>query len=93
MVDAFRAQLDALMGVDRNGDRVRARGTRRWRARAADARCMAQGAAKKDYRDKSVCRYYLEGMCPCDLFVNTVRCGGGWRRSKAGTLSARRRGR
>jgi hypothetical protein len=25
MVDAFRAQLDALMGVDRNGDRVRAR--------------------------------------------------------------------
>jgi hypothetical protein len=23
MVDAFRAQLDALMGVDRNGDRVR----------------------------------------------------------------------
>ena len=54
---------------------------------------MAQGAAKKDYRDKSVCRYYLEGMCPCDLFVNTVRCGGGRRRSKAGTLSARRRGR
>jgi hypothetical protein len=25
MVDAFRAQLDALMGVDRNGDRVRVR--------------------------------------------------------------------
>ena len=36
----------------------------------------AQGAAKKDYRDKSVCRYYLEGMCPCDLFVNTARGSG-----------------
>jgi hypothetical protein len=34
MVDAFRAQLDALMGVDRNGDRVRAR-TERASASAA----------------------------------------------------------
>ena len=72
MVDAFRAQLDALMGVNRNGDVVRAR----------DALCDApvwlvksavQGGTKLEYRDKSVCRYYLEGLCPCELFVNTVR--------------------
>jgi hypothetical protein len=77
MTDAFRAQLDALMGVDRNGDRARACAAAA-RLRHALTRCAlraapAQGAAKKDYRDKSVCRLYLEGMCPCDLFVNTAR--------------------
>ncbi len=87
MVDAFRAQLDALMGVDRNGDRVRPSRAKAMRARSfrrrhyrafSDARfaavMMTQGAALKDYRDKSVCRLFLEGLCPCDLFVNTVRC-------------------
>ena len=57
----------------------------------------AQGAAKKDYRDKSVCRYYLEGMCPCDLFVNTVRCsarcGGATLSAAAEGADASRRGR
>ena len=53
MTDAFRAQLDALMGVDRNG--------------------RAAGGAKLDYTDPKVCRHYLEGLCPCELFVNTVR--------------------
>ena len=76
MVDAFRAQLDALMGVNRNGDTVR-------RALAFDLpllcasdharpRLHKQGGTT-DYRDKSVCRYFLEGLCPCELFVNTVR--------------------
>ena len=30
-------------------------------------------AGAKDYRDRIVCRHYLEGLCPHDLFVNTVR--------------------
>ena len=75
MVDAFRAQLDALMGVNRNGDTVRRALLLICLSRAsADPPCLvSRQGGTTDYRDKSVCRYFLEGLCPCELFVNTVR--------------------
>jgi hypothetical protein len=41
-----------------------------------------------------VCRLFLEGLCPCDLFVNTVRasCGGALRANALATLTLRRGG-
>jgi hypothetical protein len=50
-MDAFRKQLDALMGANRNGD-VR--------------------EVKRKYYDRDVCRLYLTGLCPHDLFQLTV---------------------
>ncbi|KAL3679989.1 hypothetical protein R1sor_022945 [Riccia sorocarpa] len=49
-MDAFRKQLDALMGANRNGD-VR--------------------EVKRKYYDRDVCRLYLTGLCPHDLFQLT----------------------
>ncbi len=46
----MRKQLDALMGIDRNGD-VKIR---------------------KNFNDPEVCKSYLVGLCPHDLFINTV---------------------
>lgn len=50
-MDAFRKQLDDLMGANRNGD--------------------SQEVDHK-YYDRAVCRLYLCGLCPHELFVNTV---------------------
>jgi len=47
----MRATLDALMGINRDGDK--------------DAELA------KKYYDQDVCRYYLCGLCPHDLFTNT----------------------
>ncbi|GAQ83605.1 Luc7-like protein [Klebsormidium nitens] len=49
-MDAFRKQLDDLMGANRNGD-----------SREVDHK----------YYDRAVCRLYLCGLCPHELFVNT----------------------
>lgn len=51
-MDAFRKQLDALMGANRNGDVLE---------------------VKRNYWDRDVCRLYLTGLCPHDLFQLTVR--------------------
>jgi len=51
-MDAFRKQLDALMGANRNGDMLE---------------------VKRNYWDRDVCRLYLTGLCPHDLFQLTVR--------------------
>jgi hypothetical protein len=53
-MDAFRKQLDALMGANRNGDVLE---------------------VKRNYWDRDVCRLYLTGLCPHDLFQLTVRLG------------------
>ncbi len=50
-MDAFRKQLDALMGANRNGDVLE---------------------VKRNYYDRDVCRLYLTGLCPHDLFQLTV---------------------
>jgi hypothetical protein len=50
-MDAFRKQLDALMGANRNGDVLE---------------------VKRNYWDRDVCRLYLTGLCPHDLFQLTV---------------------
>nr|PNR37571.1 hypothetical protein PHYPA_020680 [Physcomitrium patens] len=49
-MDAFRKQLDALMGANRNGDVLE---------------------VKRNYWDRDVCRLYLTGLCPHDLFQLT----------------------
>ncbi|GBG82939.1 hypothetical protein CBR_g36466 [Chara braunii] len=49
-MDAFRKQLDALMGANRNGD---------------------VQEVKRKYYARDVCRYFLCGLCPHDLFQNT----------------------
>ncbi|KAH9563233.1 hypothetical protein CY35_05G114600 [Sphagnum magellanicum] len=49
-MDAFRKQLDALMGANRNGDVLE---------------------VKRNYYDRDVCRLYLTGLCPHDLFQLT----------------------
>ena len=51
IMDAFRKQLDALMGANRNGDVLE---------------------VKRNYWDRDVCRLYLTGLCPHDLFQLTV---------------------
>ena len=50
MVDAFRAQLDALMGVNRNGDTVR-RALASTQGPPSDARKPAGAASKVDAYD------------------------------------------
>ena len=50
-MDAFRKQLDQLMGANRNGD-VR--------------------EVSRKYYDRDVCRLYLVGLCPHELFQLTV---------------------
>ena len=50
-MDAFRKQLDELMGANRNGDVLE---------------------VKRNYWDRDVCRLYLTGLCPHDLFQLTV---------------------
>uniref|UniRef100_A0A0D6QWV0 RNA-binding protein Luc7-like 2 n=1 Tax=Araucaria cunninghamii TaxID=56994 RepID=A0A0D6QWV0_ARACU len=49
-MDAFRKQLDALMGANRNGD-VR--------------------EVNRKFYDRDVCRLFLVGLCPHDLFQLT----------------------
>uniref|UniRef100_A0A7N0U7N0 RNA-binding protein Luc7-like 2 n=1 Tax=Kalanchoe fedtschenkoi TaxID=63787 RepID=A0A7N0U7N0_KALFE len=49
-MDAFRKQLDVLMGANRNGD-VR--------------------EVNRKYYDRDVCRFYLVGLCPHELFQLT----------------------
>eukprot|EP00249_Psilotum_nudum_P019891 c27464_g1_i1 orf=170-1477(+) len=49
-MDAFRKQLDALMGANRNGD---------------------VQEVKRKYYDRDVCRLYVAGLCPHDLFQLT----------------------
>lgn len=51
-MDAFRRQLDQLMGANRNGD--------------------VQEVSRK-YYDRDVCRMFLVGLCPHELFQLTVR--------------------
>lgn len=51
-MDAFRKQLDALMGANRNGD---------------------VEEVQLKYYEKDVCRPYLCGLCPHELFQLTVR--------------------
>lgn len=41
----------------------------------AHCQCSQDGVKKKEYSDRDVCRCYLEGLCPNDLFTNTVRPG------------------
>jgi hypothetical protein len=50
-MDAFRKQLDTLMGANRNGD---------------------VEIVKRKYYDRDVCRLYIAGLCPHDLFQLTV---------------------
>ncbi|GMN26141.1 hypothetical protein TIFTF001_001203 [Ficus carica] len=50
-MDAFRKQLDQLMGANRNGD-VR--------------------EVSRKYYDRDVCRLYLVGLCPHELFQLTL---------------------
>ncbi len=33
----------------------------------------ANSAKQKEFSDPTVCKYYLTGMCPHDMLVNTVR--------------------
>ncbi|KAH7432103.1 hypothetical protein KP509_07G008600 [Ceratopteris richardii] len=49
-MDAFRKQLDSLMGADRNGD---------------------VQVVKRKYYDRDVCRLYIAGLCPNELFQLT----------------------
>lgn len=56
-MDAFRKQLDALMGANRNGDVLE---------------------VKRNYWDRDVCRLYLTGLCPHDLFQLTVSLRVSW---------------
>jgi hypothetical protein len=51
-MDAFRKQLDVLMGANRNGD---------------------VEEVNRNYYDRDVCRLFLAGLCPHDLFQLTVR--------------------
>jgi len=50
-MDAFRKQLDVLMGANRNGD---------------------VEEVNRNYYDRDVCRLFLAGLCPHDLFQLTV---------------------
>eukprot|EP00252_Welwitschia_mirabilis_P005665 TRINITY_DN1617_c0_g1_i4.p1 TRINITY_DN1617_c0_g1~~TRINITY_DN1617_c0_g1_i4.p1 ORF type:complete len:347 (-),score=83.54 TRINITY_DN1617_c0_g1_i4:1014-1946(-) len=49
-MDAFRKQLDALMGANRNGDVLE---------------------VNRKYYDRDVCRLFLVGLCPHELFQLT----------------------
>ncbi|AQK61641.1 LUC7 related protein [Zea mays] len=49
-MDAFRKQLDVLMGANRNGD---------------------VEEVSRNYYDRDVCRLFLAGLCPHDLFQLT----------------------
>ncbi|XP_066365724.1 uncharacterized protein [Miscanthus floridulus] len=49
-MDAFRKQLDVLMGANRNGD---------------------VEEVNRNYYDRDVCRLFLAGLCPHDLFQLT----------------------
>mmetsp|Transcript_5753 Transcript_5753/g.7777 ORF Transcript_5753/g.7777 Transcript_5753/m.7777 type:complete len:418 (+) Transcript_5753:138-1391(+) len=50
-MDHMRAQLDALMGINRDGDK--------------------EAELSRKYYEPEICRYFLSGLCPHDLFTNT----------------------
>jgi hypothetical protein len=55
MVDANRALLDELMGLNRN------------KPIEGSSSCDISN----DWRDRTVCKYYLMGFCPNQYFINT----------------------
>jgi len=54
-MDAVRAQLDALMGRDRN----------------VPLQDKAKMRDQRHFSDSDVCKWFLMGLCPHDLFPNT----------------------
>ena len=73
MVDAFRAQLDALMGVDRNGDRVRGCSARQGRAAAADASALRRRAQPRKTTVTSRCAGTTWRAC-VPATCSSIRC-------------------
>jgi len=59
MVDAMRAMLDSLMGKDRNEVKEGAR------------KLSPEEQRRKRLNDPELCKYFLCGFCPNDLFLNT----------------------
>jgi hypothetical protein len=54
-MDAQRALLDELMGLDRN----------------LVSEEKSKTASYRHFTDANVCSYYIQGFCPTDLFINT----------------------